>query len=182
VSQTVTVTLDETDLYAAFRLIGQRNRKQSRPVLLAAVLLATIILLLLAMFPDARFAIFRSPLLAALSGIAIFLALALAVVIAALRPLLRRAARRTLTGHPGMSEQITYTIDDAAFGIRTVFSQASYPWDRLHGWREDARIVLVLLTRQLFYVVPKRQLLPTQLELLRERLQGTGSLNRQARP
>jgi len=178
----VTVSLDEDDLHAAFRLLGRRNRKQARPLMLLAILLAMLIVLLLAAFPGARFAFFRSPLLSALSGVAIFLFLFLLIVLAITPRLLRRAARNTLAHHPGMNEPITHTIASQTFGIRTRYSDAAYPWERLHGWREDDRIVLVLLTHQLFYVVPKRMLRPEQLELLRERLLGTGSANRKARP
>lgn len=178
----VTVSLDEDDLHAAFRLLGRRNRKRARPMLLLAILLALLIVMLLAAFPGARFAFFNSPLLSALSGVAIFLFLAVLTLIAITPRLLRRAARNTLAHHPGMNEPITHTIGPETFGIRTSYSDAAYPWGRLHGWREDDRIMLVLLTHQLFYVVPKRMLRPEQLELLRERLLGTGSANRKARP
>jgi len=181
VTSVVTVRLDEDDLYAAFRLLGRRNRRQARPIMLLAGLCAMLIVLLLSAFPDTRFAFFRSPLLSALSGVAIFLFLVLLVVLAAVPRLLRRAARNTMAEHPGMSDPITHTIAPETFGIRTTFSEAGYPWSRLYSWREDERIVLVLLTRQLFYVVPKRQLTPEQLELLRAALQGTRNANPEAR-
>ncbi len=181
-SEQVSVTLDEDDLYAGFRLLGQRNQKQARSFLLQVVPLALLIVLLLLAFPGARFAFLGSPLLAALLGVAILLFVIVLALIVATRPLLRRNARLTLRNHPGMSDPITHTIAPDTFGIRTVFSEAAYPWNRLHGWREDERIVLVLLTRQLFYVVPKRQLQPQQLELLRERLQGAGTASPEVHP
>jgi cation transport ATPase len=182
VTGSCTVALDEADLYAAFRLLGQRNRTQARPVLLLAVLLAAVIVALLVLFPEARFAFAHSALLAGLLGVVIFLALVVVLVLAATPALLRRAARRTLIEHPGMADPITYAIGPDTFTIHTVFSQATYPWGGLHGWREDTRIILVLLTRQLFYVVPKRQAEPALLELLRERLQDTGRASPETLP
>jgi uncharacterized integral membrane protein len=175
VSETVTVELEEDDLYAAFRLLGSSRRKKARPVILIALLLFILIVVLVVLFPEARFAYFGSPMMAALSGVAIFLLLVVALILAATRPLLRRAAHNSLHNHPGMSDPITYVIGNDDFTIRTTYGEATYPWGKLHGWREDARIVLILLTRQLFYVVPKHQIEPAPLELLRERLQGTGS-------
>jgi membrane protein implicated in regulation of membrane protease activity len=166
----IEVRLDEADLVAAYRLIGRRNTRQARPAIALATILAAIVVALTAMYPDARAAFGRSPLLAGLLGAVLLAAGLLAALVAALPLLFRRAARHTLAEHPGMADPIAYEIGEDRLGIVTSRSQANYRWDELHGWREDERIVLILLTRQLFYVVPKAQVEPAALDALRARL------------
>jgi len=166
----IAVTLAEADLVAAYRLLGRRNRRQARPVIALATVLAGVLIALVVLFPDARAAFGRSPLLAGLLGAVLLAAALLALAIAAIRPLTRRAARRTLAEHPGMADPIVYRFDDAGLEIVTSRSQARFGWSELHGWNEDPRIVLILLTRQLFYVVPKAQAGAAALAALCERL------------
>ena len=166
----IEVRLEEADVIAAYRLMGRRSRRQARPLIATSVILAAIVVALLVMFPDARLAFARSPLLAGLLGAVLLLVGLLIALLAATPALIRRAARNTLKQHPGMAEPIAYTLDDDRLGIRTAYSEAAYPWGKLHGWREDERIVLILLTRQQFYVVPKVQVDADALDALRARL------------
>jgi len=153
----IEVTLTEPDLVAAYRLLGQRSTRQARPAIALAAILAAILVALVVLFPDARAAFGRSPLLAGLLGAVLLAAALLGGLIAALPALRRRAARRTLAEHPGMADPIAYEFDGDGLTIVTSRSRARYGWSELHGWREDEAIVLILLTRQLFYVVPKAQ-------------------------
>ena len=164
------VTLGEDDFVAAYRLIGRRSRRQARPAIALATILAAILVALVVLFPDARAAFGRSPLLAGVLGAVLLAAGLLGALFAAIPALFRRAARRTLAEHPGMADPIAYEVDDAGLGIVTSRSTARYRWDELHGWREGERIVLILLTRQLFYVLPKAQVDPGALDALRARL------------
>ena len=166
----IEVQLEEADLVAAYRLMGRRNTRQARPAIALATILAAILVALVLLFPDARASFGRSPLLSGLLG-AVLLAASLLFALLAVLPLLfRRAAKRTLAEHPGLADPIAYEVDDDTVGILTSRSQAQYRWDELHGWREDERIVVILLTRQLFYVVPKAQVEPAALDALRARL------------
>ena len=166
----IEVKLDEADLVAAYRLMGRRNTRQARPAIALATILAAILVALVLLFPEARESFGRSPLLAGLLGAVLLAAALLFALLAALPLLFRRTAKRTLAEHPGLSDPIAYEIGEDALGIQTSRSQARYRWDELHDWREDERIVLILLTRQLFYVVPKAQVEPLALYALLERL------------
>jgi len=166
----IEVQLDEADLVGAYRLMGRRNTRQARPAIAQATILAAILVALVLLFPDARASFGRSPLLAGLLGAGLLAASLLFALLAALPLLFRRAARRTLAEHPGLADPIAYEIGEDRLGIVTSRSQANYRWDELHGWREDERIVLIVLTRQLFYVVPKAQVEPAALDALRARL------------
>jgi hypothetical protein len=162
----ITVTFDEEDFIHAYRP-APRSKRATFVVLALATTLALLLIALVAMFPEARLAFSRSPLLAGLLG-AVILAAALGAALLAAAPALRqKAARNTLRDFPGMADPIHYSFDAEGFAMRSTYSQARYPWDKLWDWRETERIVLVLPTPRNFYVIPKRDLAPDTLERLR---------------
>jgi len=165
----ITVTLDEDDFVHAYRP-APRPKRASRVLLTSAATIALVIVLLVVLFPDARLAFARSPLLDGLLGAVILAAALVAALLVAAPGLRRRAARNTLRDFPGMTDPIHYAFDEEAFAARSTYSQARYPWEQMWDWRETGRIVLILPTPRNFYVVPKRALAPEALDRLRGHL------------
>jgi len=168
----ITVTLDEQDFVHAYRPASRPKRAWSL-LLASAGVIALVIVLLVALFPDARLAFARSPLLDGLLGAGILAAMLAAALLIAAPGLRRRAARNTLRDFPGMTDPVHYGLDEDAFAARSTYSQARYPWEQMWDWRETDRIVLILPTPRNFYVVPKRALDPATLERLRSYLART---------
>jgi hypothetical protein len=171
-SDEFTVTLDEEDFVHAYRP-PPRTKKASSRLLASAVLIVLAIGLLLVEFPDARLAFARSPLLNGLLGAVILAAALVAALLIAAPALRRRAARNTLRDSPGLADPMKYSFDDEGFAVRSTYSEARYPWERMWDWRETDRIVLVLPTPRNFYVVPKRALDVAPLDRLRGYLERT---------
>ena len=162
----ISVNFEEADFVDAYRP-HPRSRRLRSLVLLLAVMLVALIVVLLVRFPSARYSFEHSPLIIGLTGAVILAAvLVFALLIAAPR-LRRRAARNTLTHHPGLRDPVHYVFDPERFSVRTTYTQASYPWHKLWDWRETGRVLIVLPTPQNFYVVPKRDIDPAVLDRLR---------------
>lgn len=173
---TFVVKLTEADLVAAFRLHARLERV--RPVVLAAVLLIMILLLIFVASPAARISATSRPLTLMLEG-AVLLLLALVIPLAfAIRPLWRRAARRSLAVRLDLSEPITYEFSAETLRHTSCFSNSNYPWDGLYGWREDDHVLIVYPSLQLFYVIPKAQLEPGVLAAFRAAIEAAGLAKR----
>lgn len=160
------VTLDEDDFIDAYRP-APRSRRQATLVLLLALMLALLIVVLLIRFPEARFAFANSPLIMGLTGAVILAATLVLLLIIAAPALRRRAARSTLNDHPGMQDPIGYTLTPEHLTVRTIYTQARYPWSQLWDWRESERVIVVMPTPRNFYVLPKCNIDPTVLQRLR---------------
>ena len=165
-----TVTLDEEDLVHAYRPAA-RPRRKARVLLALAGALALLLIALVVLFPSARLAFARSPLLDGLLGAVILAAGLVAALLIAAPGLRRRAAHNTLRDTPGMAEPIDYAFDDDGLAVRASYSQARYPWEQLWDWRETDRIVLILPSPRNFYVVPKRALDGAALDGLRDQIE-----------
>ena len=149
----LTYRLDEGDLIRAFRLLGRRrNARRVVPIFLAGIVGSVLALVLLIGSWERLFA---SPAMIALSAIAIFLASVLMGVYAALPSLRRRAARDTLAHNANFEEPVTISFDEREFRHRAVYAASQYPWEKLHGWREDEALVIVQPSTQLFYAIPR---------------------------
>ena len=105
----LTVTLDALDFAEAYRP-PSRPRRQRILALLIALTVGLLIALLL-LFPEARAAFAHSPLIIGLSGVVIFVATLLAMLLLAAPALRRRAGRSTLEHHPGMRDPVHYEFD-----------------------------------------------------------------------
>lgn len=160
------VTLDEADFVDAYQPIPRR-RRHGVLLLLLALIVALLILALLVRFPEAKLALEESRLVFALIG-AILLAGVLVLGLLVASPVLRRrAARSTLTDHPGMLDPVHYAFDPEHFTVRSTYAQAQYPWDQLWDWRETERVLIVMPTPRNFYVVPKRGVDPAAIDRLK---------------
>jgi hypothetical protein len=168
----LTVTFDEEYFVHAYRP-ARRPKRASSLVLVIAAVVALDLVVLLVLFPDARAAFARSPLLAGLLGAVTLAAVLVAALLVATPPLRRRAARNTLRDFPGMTDPVHYSFDAEHFAVRSTYSQASYPWDQMWDWRETERIILILPTPRNFYVLPKRGVDPAALDRLRTYLTRT---------
>lgn len=170
-SAEVTYTLSEDDLVHAFRLMGRRkNARRVLPLLYAGIAVC-IVLLVLLIGSTAR--LFASPLLTALTGAAGILMLLLVVLLLLVPSLRRRAARATLAHNANFEGPFTVSFDEAEFRYRAPYSSAAYPWEKLHGWREDERIVVVHPAPQLFYTLPRLVLDEAALATLHAGLRRT---------
>jgi hypothetical protein len=160
------VTLDEADFVDAYQP-ARRLRRFRVLLLLLALIVTLLIIALLVRFPEARLALAQSRLVFALIG-AILLAATLVLGLLVASPvLLRRAARSTLTSHPGMQDPVHYAFDPEQFTVRSTYAQANYPWGQLWDWRETERVLIVMPTPRNFYVLPKRGVDPAALDRLK---------------
>ncbi|MBA3054306.1 MAG: YcxB family protein [Sphingomonadales bacterium] len=162
------IRLSEADLVAAFRL--NANFRKVRPLILAAVLVASLLGLILLISPAARLSATSRPLTLLLEGALAMLLLLVLGLAVAIRPLWRAMARRGLAQRPDLAGPIRYAITPQALHHVTVHSASALPWASLHGWREDDRTLLVFLSAGLFYPIPKAQVDADQLAALRDTL------------
>src|SRR4051812_769915 len=113
----LTVTLQEQDFVEAYRPAPPRRRLR-----LARLLALVVVLLLAALmigFPEARLAFKESRLIVGLTG-AVLVAAALLVALLLVAPALRRrAARSTMTDHPGMRDPMHYSFNPETFSVRS---------------------------------------------------------------
>ncbi|MBC2666405.1 YcxB family protein [Novosphingobium flavum] len=170
------ITLTEEDLVAAFRLHARLER--TRPLFLAVLLLVELLVILLICSPQARWSVTSRPLTLLLEGALALAALLLLAVMIALRPLWRLAARRQLAQRPDLSGPIRYAFTDETLSHGTVFSESTYPWSALHGWREDERTLMIYISSQLFYPIPKAKVPPATIAALTGALQAGGVVRR----
>jgi len=174
-SGSFTVTLSETDLLNGFRLHARLGR--ARPLILAAILVAMLLCLLLIASPAARHSATHSPATLLLEGALLLALLLVASLGLAIRPLWRRAARRTLAERRDLREPVRYEFSPETFRRVSCFSDSTWPWTALSGWREDDRILMIYPARQLFHAIPKDKVDPAVLAALREAL-GASALPR----
>ena len=167
-----TVTLREDDLYRAVRLAAANRR--ARPLLLAALACALLIVLLLAISPASICVLLRSPASMMLAGAVLLAALLVALALAARGPVWRSVTRLTLAQRRELATPVAWTLDDSALRITTRFTRSEFPWDALAGWREDDHVLLVYMSDQLFHTAPKDQIDETQLGFLRTALDSHG--------
>jgi len=167
-----TVTLREEDLYRAIRLATANRR--ARPALLAALACVMLIGLLLAISPASICVLLRSPLATMLIGAVLLAGLLVALALAARGPVWRSMARRTLAQRRELATPIAWSFDDNGLRIATRFTHSDFPWDALAGWREDAHVLLVYLSDQLFHTLPKHEVDETQANALRAALERHG--------
>lgn len=160
--------LSEADLLAAFRLHARLRR--IRPLLIAAGVVSTLLVLLLVASPAARLSATHRPLTLLLEGaLGILILLALTAALA-LRPLWRMQARRTLAQRRDLAEPVQWEFSEAGLRHTSVFSDSTYPWAALREWREDEHVILIYISAQLFYIVPRAAVDPALLEGLRDAL------------
>ncbi len=166
------ITLSEDDLVAAFRLNARLER--TRPLWLAVLLLTFLLVLLLILSPQARWSATSRPLTLMLEGALALVVFLVAAVIVSMRPIWRLIARRSLAQRGDLAGLINYAFSPDGLTHRTVYSQSTYPWTALHGWRENDRMVMIYLSAHLFYPIPTAQVAPETLEALREALRTGG--------
>ena len=104
-------------------------------------------------------------------ALAAILLLALAIL---LKPIWRWAARRALTQRQDLANPIQYNFDEECLSQEATFTKASYPWSALKSWREGDSMLLVYISDQLFYPIPKAQLDETTIDALRKALETAG--------
>jgi len=165
----LSLTLDEDDFIAAYRLPA-RPRRLAVLVPLLALILVFLIVTLLIQFPEARLAFAESPMIIGQTGAVILAASLLLLLLIATPALRRRAARSTLNDHPGMRDPMHYTIDPDYFHVRSTYAEACYPWAQLWDWRECERLLVVMPTPRNFYLIPKSGIDPAVLDRLRSYL------------
>ena len=167
-----TVILGEDDLYRSF-LLNAANRK-ARPVMLAALVVLSLLVALLATSPSARYSFTCDALTLMLLGAVLLAAFLLALVLGVRRPILRSMARRTLAQRRDLATSITWSFDDGALRIVTRFTRSEFPWDALRRWREDDHVLLIYLADQIFHAVPKDQVDEAKVAALRTALESHG--------
>jgi len=109
-----------------------------------------------------------------LIGAVLLAAVLVVLALAARGPVWRSAARRTLAQRRELATPIAWAFDDNGLRIATRFTRSDFPWDALAGWREDANVLLVYLSDQLFHTVPKDQIDQAQADALRAALERHG--------
>lgn len=144
------------ELARAFRLLGRRKGGR---ILVPALWVGILVCIVLLAVLIGRFdRLFASPVLTALSGAAAILMLCLIALLLAAPALRRQAARGTLAENPNFEGPAAVEFDETRFSHRAIYASATYPWDKLYGWRVDAQVVVVQPAPQAFYVVPRRVL------------------------
>ena len=166
------ITLTERDLVDAFRL-NARN-PAIRPLILAAAVVAAILILLLAISPEARLSATSRPLTLMLEGALALAALLLVALAVFLRPIWRWMARRALAQRQDLANPIHYSFDEKGLSQAATFTNANYPWPALRSWRESEGILLVYISDQLFYPIPKSQVDEGTVDALRHALASSG--------
>jgi len=168
VSASIETSLTEADLFAAARLNARLEK--TRPLAIAAFVVGGLLLFLVLSSQSSRQAVLNHPAYLFLEGVLAILVLLVIAAYAAMRPLWRRGARATLLQRQDLREPISYDFTEEEFRRSTCFSQTAMPWTALFGWREDDHVILVYLSPQLFYIIPKSQLPAALLDELRTAL------------
>jgi len=166
------VTLGEGDLVQAFKL--NAKRKAIRPLILAAVFVAALLVLLLAISPAARQSLTSRPLTLMLEGALALTALLLLLVILA-RPLIfRKLAQRSLAQRADLAGPVEWEFGPEGVRHTTLHSDSHYPWAALRGWRENEVVLLLYIADNLFYIVPKAQVGGELLRSLHRTVEESG--------
>jgi len=162
------VVLTEGDLVEAMRLTGRR--KGIVPVSVAIVVLLSLLGLIFALSPQARYSAMHNPLILLLEGALGILLLLVGAILLLRGRILRGNARRTLAQRPDLAGAIAYEISAETFRHTTKFSDTAMPWSALHAWQESERAFLLHPSEMLFYAIPKSQASPDAIAVMRAAL------------
>lgn len=87
------------------------------------------------------------------------------------------AVRRAWRGQPALELQQTMELNDAGLSMDDKQSRSEYTWDAFIQFLETRNLFLLFPSKLTFFIIPKRAVPPTDLDMLREMLSERISRN-----